>query len=119
MLMILRVAEAMGVGIAFARALGWVPDQTSLGFAFRWHKLRGRRLTAWANPYSDLREGGVAHDETIESCVQFSLDTPLSALSQFVDEATKRLFAAFEGTTIPRRTIEDLVKRLFERKLGF
>ena len=76
-------------------------------------------MTAWADPYSELREGGVAHDETIESCVQFSLDTPLSALSQFVDEATKRLFAAFDGTTIPRRTIEDLVKRLFERKLGF
>jgi hypothetical protein len=95
MLMILRVAEAMGVGIAFAKALGWVPDQTTLGFAFRWHKLNGRRLTAWAIPYSDLREGGIAHDETIESCVQFSLDTPLSALSQFVDEATKRLFAAF------------------------
>jgi hypothetical protein len=94
------------------KAMGWVPDQTTLGFAFRWHKLKGRRLTAWANPYSDLREGGVVHDETIESCVQFS------AVSQFVEEATKRLFAAFEGTTIPRRTIEDLVKRLFERKLG-
>lgn len=118
MLMILRVAEAMGVGIAFAKALGWAPDQTTLGFAFRWHKLKGRRLTAWANPFSDLREGGMAHDETIESCVQFSLDTPLSALPQFVDEATKRLFAAFEGTTIPHRTVEDLVKRLFERKLG-
>jgi hypothetical protein len=119
MLMILRVAEAIGVGIAFAKALGWVPDQTTLGFAFRWHKLSGRRLTAWASPYFDLREGGMAHDETIESCVQFSLDTPLSALAQFVDGATKRLFAAFEGTTIPRRTIEDLVNRLFERKLGF
>jgi hypothetical protein len=119
MLMILRVAEAMGVGIAFAKALGWVPEQTTLGFAFRWHKLNGRRLSAWANSYSDIREGGVAHDETIESCVQFSLDTPLSAVAQFVDDATKRLFAAFEGTTIPRRTIEDLVKRLFERKLGF
>jgi hypothetical protein len=117
MLMILRVAEAIGVGIAFAKALGWLPDQTTLGFAFRWHKLKGRRLTAWANPYSDLREGGMAHDDMIESCVQFSLDTPLSAVAQFVDEATKRLFAAFEGTTIPRRTIEDLVKRLFERKL--
>jgi hypothetical protein len=46
MLMILRVAEAMGVGIAFAKALGWVPDQTTLGFAFRWHKLNGRRLSA-------------------------------------------------------------------------
>jgi hypothetical protein len=90
MLMILRVAEAMGVGIAFAKVLGWVPDQTTLGFAFRWQKLKGRQLSAWANPYGDIREGGVAHDDTIESCVQFSLDTPLSAVAQFVDEATKR-----------------------------
>jgi hypothetical protein len=119
MLMILRVAEAMGVGIAFAKALGWVPDQTTLGFAFRWHELKGRQLSTWANPYGDIREGGVAHDDTIESCVQFSLDTPSSALAQFVDEATKRLFAAFDGTIIPHRTIEDLVKRLFERRLGF
>jgi hypothetical protein len=118
MLMILRVAEAMGVGIAFAKALGWVPNQTTLGFAFRWHGLKGRRLMAWGNPFSDLREGGMAHDDSIETCVQFSLDTPLSAAPQFVDEATRRLFAAFEGATIPRRTIEDLVKRLFERKLG-
>jgi len=75
-------------------------------------------LMAWGNPFSDLREGGMAHDDSIETCVQFSLDTPLSAAPQFVDEATRRLFAAFEGATIPRRTIEDLVKRLFERKLG-
>jgi hypothetical protein len=118
MLMILRVAEAMGVGIAFAKALGWKPDETNLGFAFRWHKLSGRGLTAWANPLSNFYGGGTAHDDTIESCVQFSLDTPLSALAQFVDEATKRLFAAFGGATIPRPAIEDLVKRLFERKLG-
>jgi hypothetical protein len=119
MLMILRVAEAMSVGMAFARALGWAPDGTTLGFAFRWHKLKGRRLTAWANPYSAINEGGIAHDNTIESCVQFSLDTPLSVLPQFVDEATKRLFVAFEGATIPRQAIEELVRRLFERRLGF
>jgi hypothetical protein len=119
MLMILRVAEAMAVGIAFARALGWTPEQTTLGFAFRWHKLKGRRLTAWANPYSAINEGGVAHDDSVESCVQFSLDTPLSALAQFVDEATKRLFAAFDGASIPGGEIEELVRRLFERRLGF
>jgi hypothetical protein len=118
-LMVLRVAEAMAVGIAFAKALNWVPDQTTLGFAFRWRGLKGRGLTTWANPNFDLREGGIAHDDIVESCVQFSLDTPLSALAQFVDEATKRLFAPFDGTTIPRRTIEELVKRLFERRLGF
>jgi hypothetical protein len=115
-LMVLRVAEALAVGLAFAKALGWRPDQTTLGFAFRWHGLKGRQLTAWANSY-DLLEGGTAQDDTVESCVQFSLDTPLSALPQFVDEATKRLFAAFEGATVPRRTIEDQVRRLLERRL--
>jgi hypothetical protein len=34
-IMILRVAEAMAVGIAFAKALGWSPEETKLGFAFR------------------------------------------------------------------------------------
>lgn len=119
MIMILRVAEAMGSGIALGKALGWSPDQTMLCFAFRWRKLKGRRLAAWANPFYAISEGGIAHDETIESCVQFSLDTPLSALSQFVDEAAKRFFVAFDGATIQRLTIEDLVKRLFERRLGF
>jgi hypothetical protein len=116
LLMILRVAEVMGVGIAFAKSLGWVPDQTVLGFAFRWNGLRGRQLTAWANPMSVLLDGGTAHDDTIESFVQFSLDTPLSAVPQFVEEATKRLFVAFDGATIPRMAIEDLVRRLFERR---
>jgi hypothetical protein len=118
-LMILRVAEAMGVGIAFAKALAWTPDQTTLAFAFRWHGLRGRRLTVWATPYLDRYGGGTAHDDIVESCVQFSLDTPLSAVYQFVDEATKRLFVAFDGATVPLRTIEDLVSRQFERRLGF
>jgi hypothetical protein len=57
-LMILRLAEAMGVGIAFAKALAWTPDQTTLAFAFRWHGLRGRRLTVWATPYLDIYGGG-------------------------------------------------------------
>lgn len=116
-LMILRVAEAMGVGIAFAKALGCPPDQTALGFAFRWHTLKGRQLSSWANPFYDIMGGGTAHDDEVESCVQFSLDTPLSALPQFVDDATKRLFSAFEGATVPHRTTEDFVRRLFERKL--
>jgi hypothetical protein len=50
-LMILRVAEAMGVGIDFARALGWMPGQTMLTFAFHWHGLKRRRLTSWATPF--------------------------------------------------------------------
>jgi hypothetical protein len=51
--------------------------------------------------------------------VEFSLDTPISAVAQFVDEATRRLFAAFDGTIVPHRIVEDLTKRLFERRLIF
>jgi hypothetical protein len=118
-LMVLRVAEALGVGLAFARALGWPTEGTTLAFAFRWHKLRGRQLTNWATPFFDVLGGGTAHDDEIESCVQLSLDTPLAALTPFVHDATKGLFAAFDGTTVPSRTLEDLIRRLFERRLAF
>jgi hypothetical protein len=116
-LMVIRVAEAMGVAIAFAKALGYVPDQTILGFAFRWHRLSGRSLTAWASTDYLIGEGGIAQDDNVESCIQFSLDTPLSAIPQFVDDATKRLFAAFDGAVVPLSTIQSLVTRLFERRL--
>ena len=116
-LMILRVAEAMAVGIALSKALGCEPEKTTLGFAFRWHQLSGRSLTNWANQQYIFRDGGKAHDDVVETCVQFPLETPLSALPQFVDEATKRLFAAFDGATVPIITTEDLVKKLIERRL--
>lgn len=116
-LMIFRVAEAMAVGLAFAKGLGWVPDQTTLGFVFRWRKLKGRRLSAWANPMYETGIGGTAHDDEIDSYAEFSLDTPQSALAQYVDAATRPLFVAFDGATIPVRATEAMVKRLFERKL--
>jgi hypothetical protein len=37
-----------------------------------------------------------------------SLDTPLSALPQFVQEATRKLFAALDGAKIPQATIESV-----------
>ena len=114
-IMILRVAEAMAVGIAFAKALGWTPEETKLGFAFRFHQLSGRRLTAWSRPF-DFPDFGMAHDDRVTTFTEFSLDTPLSALPQFVEEATTRLFVAFDGAQIPKSTIEDLVKRLIERR---
>jgi hypothetical protein len=36
---VLRVAEAILVGLAIAKALGWKSEEARLGFAFRWTKL--------------------------------------------------------------------------------
>lgn len=107
------------MGIASAKALSWVPDQTTLCFAFRRHDLNDRLLQTWANACTFHTVRGKSYENTVESCVQFSLDTPLSALGQYVDEATKRLFAVFDGATMPLATIDGLVKRLFERTLNF
>ena len=63
-LMILRVAEAMAVGIAFAKTLEWKPEETTLGFAFRWDNLKERRLTPWANQHLRIPGGGTTHDDS-------------------------------------------------------
>jgi hypothetical protein len=118
LIMILRVAEVMAVGISFARALGWIPQETKLGFAFRWHQLSGRHLSAWSRQFG-FPDYGVAHDDEVTTFTELSLDTPLSALAQFVEEATQRLFIAFDSAEIPKSTTEELVQRLIERRLNF
>jgi hypothetical protein len=51
-------------------------------------------LWVWLSPEAAYRlgqspltinEGGIVHDNAIETCAQFSRDTPLSALGQFVE----------------------------------
>jgi hypothetical protein len=116
-LTVLRVAEAIGVGIAFAKAMGWKPEETTLGFAFRWHKLKGRQLSAWSRPW-DMLDGGVTHVDSVDGYAELSLDTPLSAVAKHVGDATRKLFASFSGAILSDSAIEDLTNRLFERRLN-
>jgi hypothetical protein len=44
---IYRVSEAIAVGLAIAKGLGW-DDSATLGFMFRWRKLKGLRTSAGA-----------------------------------------------------------------------
>lgn len=116
MLVILRTAEAIAVGLAFARALGWKPDETRLGFAFRWTNLSGRQLEPWANPMIFI-SGGTAHDDAITTYVELSLDTAPSAIAPFVEQAILDLLILFDGYELPTNAIEHWVQRLIERRL--
>jgi hypothetical protein len=116
---LIRVAEAIAVGLAFAKALGWKEDDARLGFAFRWTGLSGRGLASWANPLSKLRRGGhLAHDNVVATFTELSLDTPVSAIAPFVDQATQDLFALFGGYKMPTEAVEEWVSRLLERRLA-
>ena len=115
-LAVIRVAEAIAVGLSIAR-VGW--NTAQLGFAFRWTKLKGRRLEAWAYPLETTLIGfNEAHDDEADTFVELPLDTPLSAIAPFVDQATRRLFARFDGYRMAPAEIERWVRRLIERKLG-
>jgi hypothetical protein len=105
------------VGLAFAKALGWKSEEARLGFAFRWTKLKGRRLEPWANPAVPISATGTAQDDTVTTFVELLLDTPESAVAPYVDQATRELFALFGGYRFPSAAIEHWVRRLVERKL--
>lgn len=85
--------------------------------AFKWTRLQGRELVSWANPERHIWPGQTAYQNEVISCVQVPLETPLSALSEFVYQATEPLFQVFDGFSLNKKIIEDLTKKVIERKL--
>jgi hypothetical protein len=114
---ITNTAEAMAVGMAFAKAMGCPAEDTQLAFAFRWTKLQGRRLTSWVHPDRDIFPEPSAYQDEVLTFVDVPLETPLSALSNFVNQAVQPLFQLFDGFALSRDVVEDLTRRLIERKL--
>jgi hypothetical protein len=116
-LMIYRVSEAIAVGMAVAKGLGW-PDSAVLAFMFRWRKLKGRRLDSWANPIVYVPGGGPSQQDEIVTFVEFPLGTAQSAIPSLVEAATRELFVAFDGTRLSNETYEEQARKLVERRLG-
>ena len=61
-LVVLRVTEAITVGLTFVKELGWDLANTKLGFAFKWTKLKGRELMPWTRGDVFFSPGRVAHE---------------------------------------------------------
>lgn len=114
---IVRCAEALAVGLAFAKAMGYNPDVTLLSFAFRWKRLKGRQLASWANRSRSMPGGRVAHQDEVISFVNLPLAVAPSALSEFANQAVQPLLQVFGGFTLGQNIVEDLTRRLIERKL--
>jgi hypothetical protein len=114
---ILRVAEAIAVGIAFAKTIGCAVETTLLAFAFQWTRLQGRELVSWAEQERLIIPGRHAYQNEVLTFVSVPLETPLSALGEFVNQAVKPLFEIFDGFSVSKEVVEDLTRRLIERKL--
>jgi hypothetical protein len=117
-IVIIRVAEHIAAGLAVVKALGWEPETTWLGFAFRWTKLKGRTLNPWANPLVVISSYDVAHDDEVTTYVELPLDTSPTAIAPAVEQAVRELFVLFSGYQLPSNAIEQWVRKLVERQLG-
>ena len=106
----------MAVGMAFAKVMGCPAEDTRLTFAFRWMKLQGRRLTSWIHPDRDIFPEPSAYQDEVLTFVHVPLDTPLSALGDYVNQVVQPLFQVFDGFILDRNVVEDLTRRLIERK---
>jgi hypothetical protein len=113
---IIRTAEVIAVGLEFARAMGCNPDKTKLAFAFKWTKLRERSLVSWVNPERSIWGQSPAYQDEVLEFVNIPLETPPSALAQYVNQAVSPLFAVFGGFELSIDVIEDLTRRLIERR---
>jgi hypothetical protein len=116
-IVILRVAETIAVGLSFARALGWKPEETTLAFAFRWDKLSGRNLHPWAHPEITVSAYEKTATDRVTSYVEVPLDTPVNAIAPAVEAVVRQLFVQFGGYQMPLQAIEYWTRRLIERKL--
>lgn len=117
-LAIWRTAEAIAVPLAFARAMGFPPDETTLRYLFSWAGLAGRRLLTWTNPkrFGSLGTGRLCQDREVESpAIAVPLDAPDTAVASFVRTATADLFAAFEGYEPGPGVTEGIAEQLLER----
>ena len=116
-LAVLDTAEAIAVGIAFAKSMDCNLQKTLLSFAFRWSHLKGRNLGQWAlaGKYYTHRNWTASEDESV-AYVDVPLDTPLSALSEYVNQVTKPLFEVFDGFVLNKDVVDDLVQQLLARK---
>ena len=111
-----RVAEAIAVPMAFARAMGFSPEKTTMVYAFRWSGLRGRRLSSWTNPARSVSARQESRQNVEEPPpLAVPLDTPTSALGPFVRKATSGLFAAFGGFEPGPGVTEGLADELLAR----
>jgi len=114
---IIRVAEALAVGHAFATAMGCVPESTTLAYSFKWTHLRGRTLTSWVQPERYISPYREAYQDEVITYASLPLKTPLLALSEYVNQCVQPLFQIFDGFELGTQIVEDLTQRLIERRL--
>ena len=116
-LTILRTAEAIAVGRAFAQALGCTRENATLEYTFRWTGLAGREISSWANPRRYISRYSHAVQDELFTHTTIPFDTPPDVIATATHKVVSQVFALFGGFSVSLEVVEDLVSKLLERRL--
>lgn len=114
-LVIWRVAEAIAVGLAFARALGANVGESECGYAFRWTGLTHRRLSSWAHPDRSYWGDFEAYQDSVVSTVSVPAGTADGEIFAYVHKVTQPLFQLFGGHQFQIEVIKELTGEALRR----
>lgn len=109
-----RAAEALATAHAFARALAKDPEAGTMIAAFRWTNLQGRELDSWVERSRDIWTAVPAYESEATAQITVPLATPLVALSPYVEQAVKPLFAAF-GVELSPAVVQEIGDKIIQR----
>jgi Putative DNA-binding domain len=113
---ILRTAEAIAVGQAFARALNY-DEETTLEFFFQWTGLKGREMTAWSDPMRRFHVPQQAKQDQVDSSATLAIGATKEQVINATYAAILPLSRVFGGYEIKEVVVRELVTRLLDRKL--
>lgn len=113
---IFRSAEAIVIGLAFAKALGCSSENCVLQFVFRWRGLQDRVTSTWANPKFRVFGHGPAHQDTVTVYQTVPIDTPNSAIAGLLAPTIAPLYQIFDGMNLNPSSVEVLVDDLLQRR---
>ena len=116
-LAILRTAEAIATVIEFAKAMGYDQENSSISFGLKWTNLKGRELSAWANPRRYIEEEWVAKQNEFYHEFEIGLNTSNATISQNLHSTIIKLFNLFGGFEISYNAVDELFNKLINRKL--
>jgi hypothetical protein len=110
-----RVAEVVSIGSHFAKALGCDEQNTTLGFATRWHGLAGRNLYSWSQPSRSFFSRGAAVENDITTVATMPLS--VTAFSPVVESLMSPVFELFGGMRFQSSVIEGIVQNVLGRRM--
>jgi len=110
-------AEAIAVGLVFAKAMECAVDSTTLHFAFRWSGLAGRELSSWAHRNRYISPGRKAHQDEVTINVAVPLDTPSQSIGALLHMPLQELYEVFDDFQLSLEVVYDIASRVLSRSV--